>query len=1325
MNFPSIDIQGSILSAELLGKIRSEQANHQQGKDFSAELNNSKLKDEISLAWQDARAQWIIFNNKLKRVKEGETAASETRSFWILPLLSNLGYDFQYLKNAEELNGKTFWINNRDNHLDGFPLFIAGFNESLDKRPDTKSLRVSPHALVQEYLNYSEHLYGLVTNGKQLRLLRDASRLTRLSYVEFNLEKMMEEDLYSDFVLLYRVLHASRMPLKKEAAPESIIEKYHQEGLATGSAIRNKLGDAVKLAILNLANGFINHPDNYSLRELLASGKLNKDDYYRHQLRIIYRLLFLFVIEERNLVYAESKTPQTKRFAQIYYNYYSLMRLRKLSRKLKGGDAGRHHDLWQGLMSTFALFEKKESGEKLGIMSLQGDLFGYHAINGAAYDLHVCQLDNGVLLDIIQSLCYFENENKVLIAVNYGGLDVEEFGSVYEGLLELKLKADQVPGTELFKFEFDKSGERGKSGSHYTPEELVQPLIKHSLEYLIEDRIKAYQEKKETKENTIKSLLDLKICDVACGSGHILLSAARRLALEIARVQSEEEQPNPVAMRRAMKDVVRSSIYGVDKNPLAVELCKIALWLEAYNPGEPLNFLDHHIKWGDAIVGLAHRDELENGIADEAFKTLPGDEKEVASALAKQNKAERKINLAKGSGTQISTHEQLENTVQESMEEYGNFNRLPERTTEEIEVKQRAYKNFIFGQGFSFLKTMADTQVAQFFIPKTTANKNKLITDSEYRLILAGQKGWQGPKTALASAVAQDKRIFHWFLEFPEVFNENGFDCVLGNPPFLGGKKITTALGERYLAWIKNIIPEKGSSDLVGYFFRRIFYLTKEKGFQSLIASNTISQADTREVSLDVMVNSGGEIVFGNKNIEWPGVAAVSVTLVTLYKGSWLKEKFIKNTKVQSISPYIDDATSKNTPFVLKSNSGLTFIGNFVLGKGFILDKEKSKDIITHNPSYTSIIKPYLTGDDINSNPTQLPTRDIIFFRDWTEEKCKTEFPICWDILVEKVKPQRDEIIAKSKQIHTYNFWQFWDLRPNMYKALETLKFYFAISRVTKQVSLSQIEIGCVPSEQTVVYAFDDFYRFAVLSSTMHEIWSWKNSSTMGANTLRYSPTDCFETFPFPDMANKQNVEQIEKLGNEYCIERKLLMSLLNIGLTKTYNLLHSQTATVAEIVKICKVEEDVALNALTYISNLHRLQKTIDKTVMETYNWQDVILHHNFYEVEYLPENDRTRYTIHPDARKEILKRLLELNHKIYEEELRDGKHSLKAAEEFFKQKNETVPAEVIEKYAKEKKEKAYKIKKSKSAAANEDVSIYKQSKMFGEPNLFEGGGE
>lgn len=1277
MNFPSIDIQGSILSAEILARIRSEQASFQQGKDFNTDYSNAKLKDEISLAWQEAKGQWTIYKSKLARLKEGENGTTETRNFWISPLLTNLGYNLTYTRQAEELNGKSFPIGFRDSSLDNFPLYIGGYHESLDKRPENKQLRVSPHAMLQEYLNYSEHLYGIVTNGKQLRLLRDASRITRLSYVEFNLEKMMEEDLYSDFVIFYRLLHASRMPRRMDAGAESIIEKYHQEGLEAGSTIRNKLGDAVKGAILNLANGFVNHPDNNELRSTIAEGNLDLDEYYRHQLRIIYRLLFLFVIEERNLVYADSKTPETRRFSQIYFNHYSLLRLRKLAKKIPPPDASRHTDLWQGLVSTFSLFEKKEIGEKLGIMSLQGDLFDYNAIQNNHYDLHQCSLSNAVLLDIIKSLSYFENENQVLIAVNYGGLDVEEFGSVYEGLLELKLTLNKIEGSEKYSCNFDSSNERGKSGSHYTPEELVQPLIKHSLEYLIEDRLKPYQEKKATKESTVHSLLDLKICDVACGSGHILLSAARRVALEIAKVQTEEEQPNPLAIRKAMKDVVKSCIYGVDKNPLAIELCKIALWLEAYNPGEPLNFLDHHIKCGDAIVGLAHRDELENGIPDEAFKTLTGDDKEIAKSYRDKNIKERKEREAKATQLKAEFEKSTESSVQEAMAEYKTFNQLPETTPEEIDRKAKAYRKFIDGRGFMFLKAMADTQVAQFFVPKTEANKDMLMTDGDFRLILSGYKGWQDRKVAKASAVAFEQKIFHWFIEFPEVFNKGGFDCILGNPPFLGGQKLSGSFGDAFLESIKYQFAPIGAVDLVTYFFRRIFTIIKPKGFQSLISTNTIAQGNAREDGLDVIVKQGGTINHAIKSMKWPGIAAVDVSLITITKQKWEGKYLLAGKEVKMITPYLDDADTIGNPYVLIERVSQSFQGSIVLGKGFILEPTKADSLIDKDLKNKDVLYPYLVGDDLNNSPTQSPSRWVINFFDWEETRAKT-YTDCYEIIKQLVKPERqrwasdkngNEIIGEYalRKPLPEKWWIYGEKRPALYRSIEPLEKVLAICRVTKYVKFSFSTSKVVFSDATNVFLSGSILFFTLLENSIHEHWAWKASSTMGGTTLRYSPSDCFETFPFPRV-NNQKVQQLETIGETYHEHRKQLLLDMQLGLTKTFNLFHSNAITVNAVNEtdkqilslqkhLEKTKDTITFNeAIRGILKLRELHVQMDETVLDAYGWKDVELKHDFYEVDYLPENDRVRFTIHPDARKEILKRLLELNHKIHAEEVSAG---------------------------------------------------------------------
>lgn len=1264
MNFPSIDIQGSILSSDLLGKIRSEQASFQQGKDFSSDFTNAKLKDEISSAWQDAKGQWSIFQNKLKRLEEGETGTTETRNFWISPLLTNLGYNLTFNRQSEELNGKSFPIGYRDSSLDNFPVYVGGYNESLDKRPENKQLRVSPHAMVQEYLNYSEHLYGLVTNGRQLRLLRDASRITRLSYLEFNLQKMMEEDLYSDFVILYRVLHASRMPKKIDGGAESIIEKYHQEGLEAGSTIRNKLGDAVKDAILNLANGFINHPNNGELRTSFAEGNIDLEEYYRHQLRIIYRLLFLFVIEERNLVYANSNTPETKRFNQIYFNYYSLARLRKLAKKMLPPEAHRHYDLWQGLVSTFSLFERKEIGEKLGIMSLQGDLFGYHAIQNNHYDLHQCFLSNAVLLNIIKSLSYFENDNKVLIAVNYGGLDVEEFGSVYEGLLELKLKIEPVPGSDLFRINFDRSNERGSSGSHYTPEELVQPLIKHSLEYLIEDRIKPYQQKKATKENTVQFLLDLKICDVACGSGHILLSAARRVALEIARVQTDEEQPNPLSIRKAMKDVVRNCIYGVDKNPLAVELCKIALWLEAYNPGEPLNFLDHHIKCGNAIVGLAHRNELEKGIADEAFKTLPGDDKEIAKSFRDKNIREQKVRKSTGAGQQLKTDEQLDNSVQEAMAEYKTFTYLPETTPDEIESKANAYKKFIAGKGFTFLKAMADTQVAQFFIPKTDANKDYLMTDGDFRLILSGYKGWQLPQTAKAQAVAFEQKFFHWFLEFPEVFSGGGFDCILGNPPFIAGRDIKQKVGEEVQMFIfYYYVPCEGRSDLVAYFFRRINTIIG-KGFLSLIATNTISQGETRTTGIEYIINKGAQLNAAYKSIPWPGKAGVTVSLITLNNYKVLKS-YLNGKEVPFISSRLE-ATIEGVemqPYSLFANKELAFQGSIIYGEGFKINKQTAEEFLTLDFKYKDVIKPFLTGDDLNEDFEQKPSEIVINFYDWPLSKAN-EYPLCLNIVEEKVRPDR----AKKGDKKAKEFWWIYlRNRIESYNEISNFNYVLVNAVVSKYPSFIRKKSDIVFSNKNTVFKISDS-KEAILHSSIYDSWVFTYSTTLGASTINFSIDECFNNFPFPFKYNLKQEQQLEIIGEAYHEHRRQLMLGIQLGLTKTYNLFHSNAITAQSIndkdKQVASLQKHLEKNtgtisfdeAIQGILKLRELHVQMDEAVLDAYGWNDIELKHDFYEVDYLPENDRVRFTIHPDTRKEVLKRLLELNHKIHEEEVKAG---------------------------------------------------------------------
>ena len=1265
MIYSSIYISGNLISQELITKLDDEGAIGQRPADFGLE-SGARVRQEIANAWADANDYWKIFKRKLEALKDTERGTTETRNQWMIPLLGILGYDVTYISQAESINDKNYDISHRANNRDGFPIMIVSAKDELDKKPEGISrYRMSPHALLQEYLNVTEHTYGLVSNGKLLRLLRDNGRITRLTYLEFNLEKIFEEDLYADFALLYRLLHASRMPLQQTESAESIVEKYYQDAIDAGTRIRGSLSKAVEKSIRIFANGLLQHPDNAVLREALENGNLEGLRFYQDQLRLVYRLLFIMTIEERGLVYPEQLTAEQQRLSEIYNQFYSVQHIRNLSAKQHLVN-GRHHQLYVRLWQNFFLYERQNFAAKLGLQALGSGIF-----EPGTMDLYAqCKMNNDRLLEAMYHLSYFTDQvSGQLIRVNYGALNVEEFGSVYEGLLDYQANVSELNG--LWQFDFIESAERSKSGSHYTPEELVQPLIKHSLDYLIQDRLK--------ESDPVEALLNLKVCDVACGSGHILLSAARRIALELARVKYKEEQPSPAHLRWATRQVINRCIYGVDKNPLAVDLCKVAMWLEAHNPGEPLNFLDHHIKCGDAIVGLAHRNELENGIADEAFKSLPGDDKTIASSYLKRNKSERKRGAPAGSAKQLTTEQQLVNTVEETTAEYKTFSHLPETTPEEIERKAKAYKRFIDGKGFGFLKAMADTQVAQFFIPKTTANKDYLMTDADYRLILTGYKGWQDRKVAKATVVAHEKRFFHWFIEFPEVFGEGGFDCILGNPPYLGGQKISISYGDVFQCYLKINYDVNGSCDLITYFLLRIYNIINIHSFLSLITTKTIAQGTTRENGLQKIVSSGGQINFASRSKPWPGVAAVEVSLFSICKSKEKLVKFLEQKPVNNINSFFESIEEQSSPFVIHANQNISFQGSNILGEGFLLTEVEAKTYIKNDLVYKDVLLPYINGDDLNTSYDQQPSRWVINFRDWAMQKCKDEYPDIFEIVERKVKPERKKNNDKRRR---EIWWQFTRPTIELYDRLKGKTRVLVVAQTGKTGAFCFVPNGYVYSMMCIVFTTDKNLHLAILQSSLHEFWAWKYSSTNGIS-LRYTPSTAFETFPFPKNLHSHDEHRLDSIGNSYHEHRRQLMVDIQLGLTKTYNLFHSNAITaqavneqdkqVAALQKhLEKTPNTISFNeAQKGILKLRELHVKMDEAVLDSYGWNDIALRHDFYEVEYLPENDRIRYTIHPDARKEVLKRLLELNHKIHAEEVEAGLFDKKPASKSKKKKD------------------------------------------------------
>ncbi|MGE4346136.1 MAG: DNA methyltransferase [Flavobacteriaceae bacterium] len=1276
MSFSSINIQGNIVSSEILDKIRSEEKYKFQQPEAFGLSRTASLRDEIGLAWSVMRTHWQAYKKRLETLPKGDTGTSLTREKLILPLLTELGYEVA-IQRAQQIGGKSYAISHGASNRDLFPIHVMGYNDHLDKRRDNSGPRLSPHALVQEYLNNTEHLYALVTNGRQLRLLRDATRLVRMSYLEFDLERMFEEELYADFSMLYRVLHASRMPEKVDMGAESVIEYYHQESMASGTRIREKLSEAVEDSIKTLANGFLAHPKNESLVALFENHQQKPETYYMHQLRLIYRMLFLIVLEERKLVYPDNLSEDEQRLRTIYYKYYSIERLRKLTENRVYVDADKY-DLWESLKTTFLLFEEEQYGSKLGIKPLGSGLFASDAL-GTLKDLF---LKNGDLIEVLKRLTTFVGDQGQLVRVNYSDLDVEEFGSVYEGLLEYDPVVEQI-GAQ-WEFSFVAGEGRSSSGSHYTPEELVKPLIKHSLDYIIADKLK--------EPNPDQALLSITVCDVACGSGHILLSAARKIATELASLREGAEQPSPTFYRTALRDVIRHCIYGVDLNPLAVELTKVALWIEAHNPGEPLNFLDHHIKCGNAIVGLAHRDELDHGIAAEAFKTLPGDDKAVAKTVRDKNTKELKERKAKEVQLKAEFEKTTTNSVQEAMAEYRTFNKLPETTPEEIKAKQKAYKKFIDGKGYTFLKAMGDVQVAQFFIPKIKENQQRLMTDGEYRLILSGWQGWQDPKVAYATVISHEKHFFHWFLEFPEVFSKagtehgrsGGFDCILGNPPYLGGKRISGYYGEDFLQYIKDYYaPAKGSADLISYFVRRYYNICK--GYFSFISTNSISQGDTKSASLDILQSLGSDIVYANKNIPWPGLAAVDVTLISYSKEIFNGQKFLRDKPVEFISTLLDDDIDFY-PQNLQSNKNKSFQGSIIFGDGFLLSESEYHHLLNLNPKNSNCLFPYLIGDNVNSRPNQNNNRWVINFFNWTESEAR-KYPELYERVKTLVKPIRDKV---KRKVYREKWWLFAEKGVNLYKSIENNDNVLVVPQTTKYLGFTFTNPNQVFAGTLIVFADSSIGHYLSLQSSLHDVWVWKAATTMGSATLRYVNSSYYETFPFPV---SESLELIQ--DSPFYNLKKEIMQENQIGQTEFYNEFHSPQSVISAI-----------KNARTHFSEL-------DNTVLEAYGWHEdslkwgktIKLRHDFYEVDYLPENDRIRYTIHPEARKEVLKRLLLLNHERYEEEILQGLHKKEDAEKFYAEKGKELPAEVAKIYA-----KGYAVSKKKPAKVKEAQTEYKK---------------
>ena len=782
--------------------------------------------------------------------------------------------------------------------------------------------------------------------------------------------------------------------------------------------------------------------------------------------------------------------------------------------------------------------------------------------------------------------------------------------------------------------------DRRETGTHYTPKSLTEAIVTETLTPV------AYvgpAEGTPREQWVLKSpaeLLDLKICDPAMGSGAFLVQACRWLADGLVEAWSQAEgngktlsvdgevldapgikEPLPrdteartVIARRL---IAERCLYGVDLNPLAVELAKLSIWLVTLAKGRPFGFLDHNLRCGDSLLGIHRLDQL------------------TELAMAPTGKGQQRLfgqNIKRAVHEAIELRQRLREMPTRDIHDVEAMARLDADARRKLELPERiadAFVGEVFasgGNGAAFEKTLASLAI----------HAGQAIEGDRDALALMSRRS----VAALSTDLPDDKparRPFHWVVEFPEVFarERGGFDGIVGNPPFSGGRLIGRRFGltyQEYLKLVRNRVV--GSPDLCVYFYLRAFSLLGSKGHFGLIATKSITETGSRVVCLDQIIGKGGIVYRACSRLPWPGNAAVVISIAWISRDDWQGQKLLNDRTVSAVNGALEEDFQIKRPLKLKALKGKFSQGQDVLGRGFELTAEERATILEEDPNCAEVIFPLFNAQDINTMSALKAYRWVIYFRDWPEDRAR-KYGAAFRRVEELVKPYRNSLTG---QIHQDCFWKFWDLRPTLLREAITHETFLASPIVTKYVTFQKVPSKYVYNHAIKLYFLYQWSDFAALQSSLHQEWAFWSCGTLGASTLRYSTTAALETWPIPVIGDHN---ELNVLGERYHAHRERLMADEVTGLTQLYNRFHDRS------------------NDDSRIEVMRGLHREIDLAVARAYGWDDLDLDHGFQEMPYLPENDRARFTISERARLEVLRRLSELNHQRYEEEVAQGLHS------------------------------------------------------------------
>lgn len=753
--WPSLTLEGNLIAPAMVGQIAAPKDNGetQQGYRIRKGLT---LREEISTAFRVGQSHFYAF------AKLRNPSVDATRRFVQAFLAETFGFN-----DLVSANGVVSLLASGQVPI----VVVPPSEEKLDRRSATLSTdrSRSPAFALQDYLNDSDNaLWGLVTNGTIIRLMRDNASLTRPAYIEADLAAIFTNEDVASFAALWLLIHRTRFSAEGAPATDCALERWREAGSREGEAARNRLAAQVETALKALGSGFLEANPDLAMR--LRSGEINLTEWFNELLRLVYRLIFLMVAEDRNLLHPETAGPDARK---LYVEGYSLATLRVQAARATTWD--KHHDRYEGVKIVFGALAHGQAA--LGLPAL-GGLFSADRLP----HLETARLPNRAFMEALFRLSWLSDKTSI-VPVNWRAMETEELGSVYESLLELQPQLGDGGRTLVFASDEaeQKGNQRKTSSSYYTPDSLVQALLDTALDPVLD---KAEAEATDPAQ----ALLKVSIIDPACGSGHFLLAAARRIATRLARLRTEGT-PSLVDFRHALRDVARCCVYGVDRNPMAVELTKVALWIETVDPGFPLGFFDAQIRCGDALLGVFDLKVLEEGVPDAAYKPLSSDDKEMARHYVQKNKRERaeKDRVAQGFGF---------NRARDLTRDFEALRAMSEDTVEQIEAKaERLCALTAEGASSWTLARACDFYVAAFLLSKSAdgpyvgpdglprRGEETVPTSGTIWELLRGVSPF-GPLFSAAIDAAETARALHWPLEFPDVMARGGFDLVLGNPPW-------------------------------------------------------------------------------------------------------------------------------------------------------------------------------------------------------------------------------------------------------------------------------------------------------------------------------------------------------------------------------------------------------------------------------------------------------------------------------------------------------------------------------------------------------------